>query len=163
MNTEERLWDYIDNLCSPEERTAIEQLLKTDASWKQQYEELLAFHQQLHAVELDEPSMGFKHRVMEQVLLSPPPAALKTRVDNRIIYGIAAFFVLTICSVLGYSLSQINWGDSSGFNLPEMKLPAINWSMFSSTGYTLFFLSVNMVLGLFLLDKYIAARRKQHS
>ena len=160
MNTEDRLWDYIDGTCSEEDRIAIEQLLKTDATGKRKYDDLFSLNQHLQSMELDEPSMGFKNRVMEQVLASPHPSVLKTRVDQRIIYGIAAFFIITIGGVLGYTFSKMNWGSPSGYNLPTVKMPEVNWSLFTNPTYTLFFLSVNMVLGLYLVDKYIHARRK---
>lgn len=160
MNMEDRLWDYIDGLSSKEERNAIEQLMKTDAAVSMKHEELLSFHQQLQSIELDEPSMGFKNRVMEQVLASPQPSALKTKVDKRIISVIAGFFIVTIGGMLAYTISQMNWTGGESFTLPKMELPAINWSLFGSPAFTLFFLSVNVVLGLVLLDKIITARRK---
>lgn len=160
MNMEDRLWDYIDGVCSPEERSAIDQLLKTDATLKMKYDELLSFHQQLQSIELDEPSMGFKNRVMEQVLASPHPSTLKTKVDRRIITGIAAFFILSIGGILGYMLSQINWGSQGSIPFPKVEVPVVNWSLLGSSSFTLFFLSVNVVLGLMLLDKVIAARRR---
>src|SRR4030095_9029720 len=97
MNSmEDRLWGYIDGLGSADERTVIEQLLKTDAEWKKKFDELTSFNLQLKSIELDEPSMGFKNRVMEEVLASPHPSMLKTKVNKRIINGIGLFFVITI-------------------------------------------------------------------
>src|SRR5262245_4488375 len=96
MNMEDRLWDYIDGICPAEERSAIDGLLKTDEAWRKKYNELFSFHQQLQSIELDEPSMGFKNRVMEQVLASPHPSSLKTKVNKRIINGIGGFLILII-------------------------------------------------------------------
>jgi len=160
MNMDDRLWDYIDGVSSPEERSAVDQLLKTDPVLKMKYDELLTFHQQLQSIELDEPSMGFKNRVMEQVLASPHPSTLKTKVDQRIIAAIAAFFILTIGGMLGYTLSQIDWNSGGSIPVPKVEIPVINWSIFGSPSFLLFFLSVNVVLGLVLLDKMITARRK---
>lgn len=160
MNMEDRLWDYIDGLSTPEERNAIDQLLKNDPAIRMRHGELLSLHQQLQSIELDEPSMGFKNRVMEQVLASPQPAALKTKVDKRIISVIAGFFIVTIGGMLAYTISQMNWTGEESFTLPKMGIPVINWSLFGSPAFTLFFLSVNVVLGLVLLDKIITARRK---
>ncbi|MEO6167304.1 MAG: hypothetical protein ABIO46_15225, partial [Chitinophagales bacterium] len=86
---EDRLWDYIDGLSSREERNAMDQLLKNDPAVRMKHDELLSLHQQLQSIDLDEPSMGFNNRVMEQVLTSPQPSALKTKVDKRIISVIA--------------------------------------------------------------------------
>lgn len=160
MNTEDRLWDYIDGLCSPEERNTIEQLLQSDATFSMKYDELLSLHQQLKSVELDEPGMGFNNRVMDQVLVGPHPTSLKTKVDNRIIYAIAAFFVLTIGGMLADMISKMDWSNSKIFELPKMEVPAVNWSFLENPSFTLFFLSVNVVLALVLIDKVVVARRK---
>lgn len=161
MNTEDRLWDYIDGLSTAEERLAIEQLLHSNATIRLKYEELMALHDQLTKMELDEPGMGFKNRVMEQVLAGPHPVSLKTRVDKRIINAIAAFFVITIGSMLIYILSQVNWNAGGSIKLPAFKMPQVNWSFFSGSSFTLFSLSVIVVLALLLIDKMVTARRKE--
>ncbi len=163
MNTEDRLWDYIDGTCTSEERAAIEQQLKSDADLKMKLDELIMLHHQLQAVGLDEPSMGFKHRVMEQVLVIPPPTPLKTKVDQRIIYLIASFFILTIVSLLGYTFSQINWGSSQIWQMPQLKFPSMNWSSFINPSYTLFFLSASAVLALVLVDKVVISVREKNA
>ena len=38
---EERLWNFIDGSVTTNEKTVIEKLLQTDASWKAKYNELL--------------------------------------------------------------------------------------------------------------------------
>lgn len=160
MNLEDRLWDYMDGHCSAEERHAIEKLMQSDPAVKIKYDELLLLQQQLKSVELDEPSMGFKNRVMEQVLAGPHPVALKTRVDNRIIYLIAAFFVFTIGGMLAYTIYNMDWSNAQSFKLPQMQLPVVNWSFLENPSFTLFFLSMNVVLGLLLIDKMVATRRR---
>lgn len=158
-NMEDRLWDYIDGLSSFKERTAIDNLMKTDSSWKMKYDELMVLHNQLQSIELDEPSMGFKNRVMEQVLAAPHPAMLKTKVNKGIIYSIAAFFIVVIGGMLAYVLSQVKWDAPSSIGLPSMEVPAINWSILSNSSYTLFFLSAGVVLALVLVDRYVTMRR----
>lgn len=159
-NMEDRLWDYIDGTCSPDERKAIEDLMNTSSQVKAKFEELSNLHMQLQSMELDEPSLGFKNRVMEQVLLSPHPSTLKTKVDSRIISVIAGFFVLTIGGILAYMLSEINWQSTYDLGLPEVSMPTVNWSSLASPSFILFFLSLNVILGLALLDKMLSARRK---
>lgn len=160
-NMEDRLWDYIDGFCSAEEKLTIEQLMQSNADWKKKFDELTALHQQLNAMEIDEPSMGFKNRVMEQVMASPHPSALKTRVDKRIINGIGGFFAVTILGVLTYMLAGIDWNKSSGYELPPLKVPSVSWTQFDMSSFTLFFLSAFVVVGLFVLDKFISLRRHQ--
>ena len=71
MNTqqqmEERLWDYIDGLSSPAERSAIEELVAANIEWQQKYRELLGVHQLMNSTELEAPSMRFTKNVMEEI------------------------------------------------------------------------------------------------
>ena len=162
MNSmEDQLWDYLDGFCSPEEKRSIEQLIQTNAAWKRKLNELTALHESLKSMELDEPSMAFKNRVMEQVLASPHPSTLKTRVDKRIINSIGGFFAIAILGVLGYTFSKMDWSVGSGYSIPSYDLPKINWSLFDSSGYTLFVFTAFMVTGLFVVDKVIQERRSR--
>ena len=44
IQMEERLWDYIDGLGSPEERSAIQTLIAENVEWQRKYKELLNIH-----------------------------------------------------------------------------------------------------------------------
>src|SRR5580658_1433041 len=71
MNTEQpmedRLWDYIDGISSPAERSAVETLIAANLQWQRKYRELLDVHQLLAGSELEEPSMRFSKNVMEEI------------------------------------------------------------------------------------------------
>ncbi|HLX67703.1 MAG TPA: hypothetical protein VKR41_11930, partial [Puia sp.] len=66
-NMEERLWDFIDGLSSPTEKSAIEALIAANLEWKRKYHELLDIHQLATGSGLDEPSMRFTRNVMETI------------------------------------------------------------------------------------------------
>ena len=117
---EEQLWDYIDGLTTEAERQVIEGKIANDPQFSDQYHALLAIHQMMQQNELEEPSMSFTRNVMEQVALEPQPLALKTKVDPRVIYSIAAIFILGICSLLIYMLSN------STLSMQEMAMPTLN-------------------------------------
>lgn len=159
MNTiEEQLWNYIDNNCSPNERTAIETELAINPQYQQVYQELLAVQQELNKLELDEPSMSFTRNVMEQVKLEPRPVALKTKVDQRIIGFIGAFFVLSILAV--FVVAVANSKISFDFNLPKM-----NWgfdaSKLAQPTFLKIFLLFDLVLALVYLDSLLRKKRTQ--
>lgn len=157
---EERLWDYIDGLSSPEERIAIGQLLQTDPSVKQLHEEFLAISNSLTFSELEEPSLRFTKNVMEQVALEPAPKALHTRVDKRIINAIAGFFIVTLSVLVIFSLTQINW--STSFEGFDFSIPQIDWTKYFSNWVLQAFLIGDIVLGLYMLDRWLHQRRKAH-
>ncbi|MCZ4224159.1 anti-sigma factor family protein [Pedobacter rhodius] len=150
MNTiEQQLWDYIDGNLNETQRKSIEEKIESDLSVKLQYEELLNLNIAFGEMELDAPSMSFTRNVMEEVALQPVPISLKTKVDNRIIFGIAAFFILAILSILGYILYNTT------FSMPDFsKYFSVNLNVEKLlTPTTLYiFLGVDLILGLIFMD-----------
>jgi len=159
MNTEqhieERLWNYIDGLATSEERSAIEKLLQENVEWQRQYRQLLDVHQLLNATEIDEPSMRFTRNVMEEIAKAHIAPATKSYINKKIITGLAWFFVTMIVGFLIYGLGQINWSQSGDTNLPS-QLTNFEWNKFFSNTYVNIFMMINVVLGLMLLDRYLA-------
>ena len=153
---DEQIWDYIDGTCSPEEKLDIAAKIASDQEFNLAYQEMLQVHQLLDAEQLDEPSMSFTRNVMELVDLEIAPVALKTKVDNRIIYSIAAFFGIAMLAILIFAFAN------ASYTMPEFKLPKMQLS-FDFTPYVTplaikIFLFVDVVLGLFYLDGFL--RRK---
>lgn len=150
---EEQLWNYIDGFCSAEERKSISLLIEKDETYRAKYAELMAFQKNFSALELDEPSMGFTYKVLENVRAEFPLKPLKTHINTNIIRGIAAFFICTIVLLLAYIFANIHWtADAVNIKLPEMKLPAVS-SYFNQTVMQ-GFLFFDVILGLFFLDHY---------
>jgi len=156
MNTiEQQLWDYIDGNLSETQRKSIEAKIESDISVRLQYEELQNLNIAFGEMELDEPSMSFTRNVMEDVALQPAPISLKTRVDNRIIYSISGFFVLSILGILSYILYNTT------FSMPDFsKYFAVNLNVDKIlTPTSLYiFLGVDLVLGLIFMD-YILRKK----
>ena len=172
MNTqpsiEERLWDYIDGLAVPEEKSAIEQLIDSNIEWRNKYHELLEVHQLMSkSLELDEPSMRFTQNVMEDIAKYQIAPAAQSYINKRIIRGIFAFFLLTIAGFLIYGFGQMNWsGGGSGsttlpFNIDANRINSFDFSKLFNSTYTSIFVMVNAVLGLVMLDMYLGKKKKQ--
>jgi len=159
MNTiEQQLWDYIDGNLNETQRKSIEEKIESDISVKLQYEELLNLNIAFGEMELDEPSMSFTRNVMEVVALQPAPVSLKTKVDNRIIFSIAAFFVLSILAMLGYIVYNTT------FVMPDFsKYFAVNLNVEKVlTPTTLYiFIGVDLILGLIFID-YVLRKKLNH-
>ena len=156
-----RLWAYIDGIS--EEPSVIENLIAENAAWRSKYAELMEVHQLVQHTTLDEPSLRFTKNVMEEIARLQITPAAKKYINTKIIWGIAAFFFTVISGFLVYGFSQVEWsgGSSSGGPL-DVDLPAIDFNPVFNNSFVNLFLMLNVVLGLFLLDRYLNMKRKRH-
>lgn len=164
-NMESRLWEYIDGLGTGNERSVIGQLIANDKAWKDKYRELLEVHQLLQTSELDAPSMRFTKNVMEEISKYQIAPAAKTYIDKKVIWGIAIFFFTLITAFLVYGFVQIDWSSSSGNDTIDkyvsQNLDKVDYSRFFNNTYMTVFMMLNVIMGLMLLDRYLARKRKQ--
>jgi hypothetical protein len=174
MNTEQtiedRLWDYIDGISTPAERSAIDELLAANFEWQHKYRELLNLHQLLDTSGLDAPSMRFTKNVMEEIARHHVAPATKTYINKNIIRGIGAFFLTMILGFVTYILTQFKWsaaGSGSSKILgvdPNLNLERLNTmnvsKVFNST-YVIAFMLIAVVMGFMLLDMYLQRKRQQ--
>lgn len=160
QNIEERLWDYIDGTANAEEKSAIEKLIATNLEWQRTYRELLETHQLMTSSELDAPSMRFSKNVMEEIAKYHVAPATSSYINKKIIWGVAAFFIVMILGFLVYSFGQLNWANSNSANIVSPKLDNLNWGKFFNNSYTNVFIMINVVLGLMLLDMYLTRKKK---
>jgi hypothetical protein len=167
---EDRLWDYIDGITSPAERSAIDELLTANFEWQQKYRELLNLHQLLDTSELDAPSMRFTKNVMEEIARHHVAPATKTYINKNIIRGIGAFFLTMILGFVTYILSQFKWsatgsGSSNILatapNLNLERLNTVNVSKAFNSTYITVFLLIAVVMGFMLLDMYLQRKKQQ--
>jgi len=153
-NMEEQLWDYIDGFCTEEGQKAISRLIEQDENYRQKYAELMAFRENMKAIEPEEPGMGFTFKVMEAIRAEHASKPLKTNIDQRIVRGIAAFFICSILVLLGIVFANINWSAAAASTMP---LPEIKWLTVTNYLNPIVlkgFLFFDIVLGLFFFDQY---------
>jgi len=157
-----RLWEYIDGFSSAEEKTVVETLIRENQQWRNLYQELLQVNSSLANMDLEQPSMRFTKNVMEEIAKFQIAPATKAYINNKIIFGIVAFFVLSIVGFLVYGLGQIDWSVTSQPQSPiGIDLSRVDYSkMFNNTVMNVFMM-LNAVLGLMLLDRYFGKKRKQ--
>lgn len=164
MNTqhkmEERLWNFIDGTISADEKSAIEQLLQSDAEWKTKYNDLLQVNELLQSSELEAPSMRFSKNVMEEIAKLHIAPATKSYINKKIIWSISFFFIALIIGFLIYGFGQMEW-DAGGENTISKNINKIDFSKFFSNTWVNVFMMINVVLGLFLLDNYFTNKRKE--
>jgi hypothetical protein len=156
---ETRLWDYIDGLSNAAERSAIEKLVAENMEWKEKYGELLSMQELLQRSSLEEPSMRFTKNVMDEIARLNIAPATKNYINNRVIWGIGAFFILLITTTLIYALAQIDWSAGTAPDSRIIDFTSVDYSKIFSNTYINIFMMVNIVLGLMLLDRYLANKR----
>jgi hypothetical protein len=93
--------------------------------------------------------------------------ATKKYINNNIIRGLGIFFVTLIIGFLIYGIAETDWRSSDGqsvtpFDFGKIDYNRIDFSKFFSNTYLNAFMMVNVILGLFLLDRYLANKRKKH-
>jgi len=112
----------------------------------------------LKGMEMEEPSMSFTRNVMEQIKLEKQPVALKTRVDNRIIYGIAAIFGAFIAGVFIYAIAN----STVTYELPKVKIDltgAVDKTL--TPGFLTAFLFIDLVIALIYFDSILRRKKRQ--
>jgi len=159
MNSvEEKIWNYIDGNCSPDEQQAMDILIATDDIYKRKYHELSKLNIDFSCMmELDEPSMGFNYKVMEAIRTENARQPLKATIDKRIIRGVAAFFVLSILSLLIFAMANVGWTNTSGGHsiFQGMDIKVLQLSNYINGTVLKVFILFDIVLALFLADTYL--------
>jgi hypothetical protein len=157
---EERLWNYIDGTAAADEKTVIEKLLETDTAWKTKYHELLHVNELLRSSELEAPSLRFSKNVMEEIAKLHIAPATKSYINKKIIWGLGFFFIALIVGFLIYGFGQMNFNSGEETTLSK-NLNKVDISKFFSNTWVNVFMMVNVVLGLLLLDNFLANKRKE--
>jgi hypothetical protein len=161
---EQHIWDYIDGLSTPQEKLMVEKLLHTDPVWRSVHEELTSLHTMINGTDLlEEPSMRFNRNVMEEVSkykIAPPASSY---INKKIIFGIAAFFLVTILGLLGYVFMAFDFSSASGNSTPLINTKDFSFDFskyFNSTVLNLF-LFMDVIAGLLLLDRYLRRKKEK--
>ena len=162
---EQQLWSYIDGLTSIEEKSSIEKLLESNQEWKKKYKELLDIHQLMNSSDLEQPSMRFTKNVMEEISKFHIAPATKNYINNKIIWGIGGFFITLITGFLIYGFMQIDWTDTTASTISTQKyvnFDNVNFGKIFNNTFVNAFMMVNVLLGLFFLDRFLANKRKKY-
>jgi len=163
---EQQVWEYIDGSCSEADKARIASLIAQDESWGMVYHELQELHTGIKGnMELEQPQVRFTKNVMDAIALTKPIPAGKTYINRTIIRSIAAFFMITITSVLLYAFATADWNAPStpdntllsGLNIPTIKL-----SELLNPTYINYLIGINVILFLVFVDMALRRKRTQH-
>jgi hypothetical protein len=159
---EQQLWEYIDGVSSVEEKSEIEKMLASNLEWKNKYNELLQVNQLLKSSELEHPSLRFTKNVMDTISRYHIAPVTKQYLNNRIIWGIGIFFLVMITGFIVYGFGQVDWAaGEAGKNSLGLDTSKFNFSKIFSNTWVNIFMMINIVIGLALLDRVLANKRKQ--
>jgi len=163
QNIEQQLWSYIDGFSSKEEKSAVEKMIESNLEWKNKYHELLEVHQLINSAELEHPSMRFTKNVMEEIARYHIAPATKNYINKKIVWGIGAFFITVVTGFLIYGFGQVDWTTNDGTSTTEkyIDLGKVDFSKIFNNNFVNAFMMVNVVLGLVLLDRFLANKRKK--
>ncbi len=159
-NIESRLWDYIDGNSTAEEKIIIENFLGGNVQWQKTYKELLEIQKMLTSSELEQPSLRFTKNVMDKISNYNVSPAAKNYINKKIIWAIGAFFITLITGFLIYAFAQINWNLPGNNNL-IFDFKNIDLSKFFNSTYARIFLMISVVLGLMLIDSFLAGKKNE--
>ena len=162
---EQHIWDYIDGLSSPQEKAMVEKFMQTDPAWKTIYNELNALNTEIHLTDMmEEPSMRFTRNVMEEVskFHVAPPA--RSYINKKVIYGIAAFFILSVVALLGYAFTTFDFSTTTStapiFNTKSLEVDPFKYL---NTTVLNIFVFMDVIAGLLLLDRYLSKKKTANS
>ena len=155
------LWAYIDGSTDASQTAFIEKLIQEQAEWRACYQELLSIHSSIGQSVLEEPSMRFTKNVMEEISKLQIAPATRQYINNRIIWGIGLFFITMFIGFIIYGIGQIDWtAASSNSNRLGLDLGQVDYSKMFNNSFMNLLLMMNVILGLFLLDRFLSNRNK---
>ena len=159
---EMELWEYIDGLCNEADRLRIAALINTDKLWQQKFEEITEVNSSLaSAMEMEQPSMRFAKNVMEAVANVNIAPATKIYVNSSIVKGIAAFFLISIISLLGYAMVNAKWSNEPLGISDKLNIPKVDLSPYFNSSFFNIIIGINVVLGLVILDLVMRRRNNR--
>lgn len=145
---ETQLWDYIDGVLAPQDAENLYQRILMEPKTGKLYQELMALSLQLQGIKADEPSMSFSRNVMDKIGTELPPIALTTHIDKRIIFSVAALFIISLTIVFIYTLANTSF--QTTMNIPSLEI--IKFGNLSSGLALKAFLFIDVLLALFCID-----------
>lgn len=160
------LWAYIDGHCLTAEKELVEAQLLNDPVWKADYEQLLAIHRELpESILLSAPSLRFTKNIMEEIGRHGIAPAATTYINKKVIYGIAGFVLSLLLVLTVYALATADWSSvqwtSANWKIDEWSPATLSFKWLSSPHLVTGFFIMNAFLALFLLDRFLAQRKRR--
>lgn len=155
---EQRVWDFLDGISNDQEKELVRYLVENDGEYRRVYEELRSFNTLIYTAEMDEPSMSFTKNVINRIDSEPDPSSIRTLIDKRIIYGITAFFLLAISTLLGFLFYQIDWPQTSALGTSGYRFFPVETPELSSSIMVYIFFFSDIIIGLYFLDYFFRNR-----
>lgn len=153
-----QLWEYIDNHCDAAEQQHIAGLIASGGIWKQKYDELLAVHQSIHAIEPENTSMRFSKNVMEAIADVKVAKATNSYINPWIVKGIAAFFIMLLGGTIIYGLSNLDWSTT-----PAPSKESYDYSSLFNSNFIICVVLLNVLLLIIFFDTLFRRKKVQNN
>ncbi len=161
-NISERLWQYIDGNSTPEEKTTVEKLLQENSTWRENYQALLQVQQLLQQSDLEAPSLRFTKNVMENIARQNITPATKNYINYNIVRGLAAVFIGIVLVFVIYAFFQVKFDFAPAREKSLIPEHNFDISVIFNNDWVNAVLLLNMILGLFLLDQFLTAKKRKY-
>ena len=161
-NISERLWQYIDGNSTPEEKTTVEKLLQENSTWRENYQALLQVQQLLQQSDLEVPSLRFTKNVMENIARQNITPATKNYINYNIVRGLAAVFIGIVLVFVIYAFLQVKFDFAPAREKSLIPEHNFDISVIFNNDWVNAVLLLNMILGLFLLDQFLTAKKRKY-
>lgn len=159
--TEEKLWDYIDQLLSKEEKTIVEIHISEDIEVYKTYQKLLSLNDTFQNLQLDAPSMSFDKNVMNKIKKESLPLSANTKIDKKIIYGFSIFFLLISCLIFFTFYQETETLANADSEILGFK-DELNISESLKSSLILGFMMFNIIGILLIFDKILNTKKHKH-
>jgi hypothetical protein len=158
------LWSFIDGTVTETEKKEIEQLIVSNAQWKEKYAELLQLNELLQSTEVNQPSPGLTKNIMKQVAHYRPAPPIASYISKKVLYAIGGVLLTLILIFYIFVLKNADLQSTKDGSviMPHSstgyKFSHSNWGRISI--YLL--IAGNVMLGFYLLGRYLKSKRKHY-
>ncbi|WP_276134323.1 anti-sigma factor family protein [Polluticoccus soli] len=149
-----QIWEYLDNACSEAEKQRVEQLISSNEVWRKKFAELKALQSELQELEEHHPSMRFTANVMDSIATAHVASTTVRYLNNWVIKGIAAFFLVLIGAAIIFSVVAINAPNAHVSN-------ACGFNKYFNSDVLTAVMFINILLALAVLDRVLRRRQEQ--
>jgi magnesium-transporting ATPase (P-type) len=99
---------------------------------------------------------------MEEIAHHHIAPATRSYINQRVIWGISAFFITLIAGFIVYAFSQVKWNAGTSDSSLGIDTTKIDFSGIFNNTLVNGFMMANVILGLMLFDRYLHTKRKEY-
>jgi hypothetical protein len=156
------LWSFIDGTVTETKKKEIEQLIASNAQWKEKYTEFMQLNGLLRLTETNQPSPGLAQNIMKQVAQYRPAPPIKSYINKKVLFIITVALLSLILILYIFVLQNAGVQGPKNDPVAVPQSAAIYNFFHSSWGRIPLYLLIagNMMLGFYLLGRYLKHKKR---